>query len=136
MKTRRWARPVVLRYWLFQVPGTALLAIVLLVLRGWLNIPLWLIGVIIGLSIIKDVLLFPLVRHAYDVSDAGPALINAMGTAVEPLSPKGYVRVQGELWRAELVQGTRPIETGGTVRVRGIRGMTLLVEPADGKEDE
>ena len=131
MKTRRWARPVVLRYWLFQVPGTALLAIVLLVLRGWLNIPLWLIGVIIGLSIIKDVLLFPLVRHAYDVSDAGPALIGDSGKAVEPLSPRGYVRVQGELWRAELVQGTRPIATGGTVRVRGIRGMTLLVEPEE-----
>lgn len=53
------------------------------------------------------------------------ALIGATAEVVEPCAPIGYVRVQGELWRARCDDGAA---RGETVRIRGIEGLTLVVE--------
>jgi membrane-bound serine protease (ClpP class) len=56
----------------------------------------------------------------------GPdALIGTIGLAQEPLSPRGQILIHGELWFAE---SPTPVETGAPVRVRAVRGLTLLVE--------
>ena len=57
------------------------------------------------------------------------AVIGAEGRAEEDLAPTGYVRVKGELWRAELVSAHDTILAGHAVRVHEIRGLTLLVLP-------
>jgi membrane-bound serine protease (ClpP class) len=64
-------------------------------------------------------------------------LIGAEGrtkATIEPEEP-GYIDVRGELWRAS----TRvPLAAGESVRVTGVNGLTLIVEPsgASGREGE
>jgi membrane-bound serine protease (ClpP class) len=53
-------------------------------------------------------------------------LIDAVGIARTPLAPGGKVFVQGEYWDAV---ATRPVEAGARVRVTGIDGLRLTVEP-------
>lgn len=56
----------------------------------------------------------------------GPeALVGAIGIAQQEIAPKGQVLVHGELWLAE---SESPIAAGDRVRVRSVRGLTLLVE--------
>jgi membrane protein implicated in regulation of membrane protease activity len=38
------------------------------------------------------------------------------------------VRIGAELWRAELAPGSPAVESGALVRVREVRGLTLVVE--------
>lgn len=54
-------------------------------------------------------------------------LLGASAVVVTPLTPVGQVRIQGELWRARCE--TQAV-AGERVRVRGIDGLTLLVERA------
>ena len=54
------------------------------------------------------------------------AMQNMTGVAVTALSPTGQVLVRGEYWNA--VSGT-PVAPGTSVRVIGILGLTLTVEP-------
>jgi membrane-bound serine protease (ClpP class) len=56
----------------------------------------------------------------------GPlALLGATGVAQQPIAPSGQILVHGELWQAE---SNVPISPGDPVRVRAVRGLTLLVE--------
>jgi membrane protein implicated in regulation of membrane protease activity len=55
------------------------------------------------------------------------ALIGASAEVVTPCRPLGTVRVAGELWRARCEAGA---DRGASVRVRGLDGLTLVVEPA------
>ncbi len=50
--------------------------------------------------------------------------IGSRGRAATPISPTGYVRVNGELWRASSNAG---IDAGEEISVVGIEGMMLLV---------
>jgi membrane-bound ClpP family serine protease len=87
--------------------------------------------------VLKDAILFPFVWRAYDWDRSGRAdsMDGLRGRAVEPLAPSGYVRVRGELWRAEVSGGRLPVEAGQTVLIRGSRGLTLLVEADLGEEN-
>ena len=61
------------------------------------------------------------------------ALIGQEGIVVETIDPvanTGRIRVQSDEWRARAEQ---VIEVGSKVRVVGISGTTLLVEPGGGK---
>jgi membrane-bound serine protease (ClpP class) len=53
-------------------------------------------------------------------------MIGASADVVSPCRPRGYVRIEGELWRARCEQGAEP---GDHVRIVGREGLTLLVEP-------
>jgi membrane-bound serine protease (ClpP class) len=55
------------------------------------------------------------------------ALIGAEATVAEPCRPKGQVRVNGELWEARCEPGA---DRGETVRIVGLDGLVLVVEPA------
>jgi membrane-bound serine protease (ClpP class) len=46
-----------------------------------------------------------------------------------PLDPRGRVFVQGEVWKAEVSDGKTSISVGEKVRVTGVEGLTLFVEP-------
>lgn len=57
----------------------------------------------------------------------GPeALLGMRADVVRPCSPVGVVRVRGELWNA---RASSPVESGQTVIVAGVDGLTLHVEP-------
>jgi membrane-bound ClpP family serine protease len=112
------------------------LALILMLVHRWIELPQWLLWGGIALWIAKDVILFPFVWRAYDRkrSKESDSMIGAQGIAEDRLAPSGYVRVRGELWQAEAVAGSSPIERGVGVSVRGMRGLTLLVKPDNGKE--
>lgn len=130
---RGWSARVVMKYTLLQVPDMALLILILLLIRRWVDIPPWVIWGLIALWVFKDIALFPFVWRAYDQSRPGDpgSMIGLRGTAKDRLAPSGYVHVRGELWQAEIMEGGSPIEKGDSVRVMGIRGLTLLVQPKE-----
>jgi membrane protein implicated in regulation of membrane protease activity len=101
--------------------------------RSWVGLPDWAAAGIIALWVLKDVVLFPFVRIAYQPGSEGGStrLLGARGTAQDTLQPSGYVRISAELWRAELRPGSQPVEPGDRVRVLSVHGLTLLVEPDD-----
>ncbi len=53
------------------------------------------------------------------------ALVGVIAVVEEPCRPDGRVRLHGELWSARCEEGA---DAGERVRVRGIDGLTLLVE--------
>ncbi|HEY8517546.1 MAG TPA: nodulation protein NfeD [Candidatus Binatia bacterium] len=54
------------------------------------------------------------------------ALLGEIGEARSALAPRGTVMVQGEIWQAV---ASVPLERGARVRVTGVDGLTLRVEP-------
>ena len=57
------------------------------------------------------------------------AMIGMQAEVVSPLHPVGQVHVNGELWEARSTAGA---DVGDTVVVRGMEGLTLVVEPVMG----
>jgi membrane-bound ClpP family serine protease len=135
MNEQGWSARVVVSYILDRVQPLTLLVLILTLVRGWVDIPLWLVWGVAALWVVKDVALFPFVWRAYD-SDrlvGANSIVGARGIAKDRLAPSGYVWVRGELWRAEVMGDGRPIDKGEGVRVQGIRGFRLLVQ-ANSKE--
>jgi membrane protein implicated in regulation of membrane protease activity len=122
----------VLRYALFQIPGLAVLGVLLLVANRLNILPPWAAWCIFALWILKDLLLFPLLWRSYSTSPAGlkNTLAGQEGHVRDRLDPRGRILVHGVLWQAEVVEGRAPAEAGSVVVVREMRGLTLVVEPA------
>ena len=78
--------------------------------------------------------LYPLLRTAYETSDTSPIerLVGAQGKTVETLAPLGYVRIAGELWRAETDTGSVAADT--LVDVIGANGLVLQVRESVNKQ--
>lgn len=118
------------RYTLFQIPDLILLALALVVAVRWWGLPVTAAWLLFGLWVLKDVVLYPVMRVAYRTDGHADArLIEANGVAREPLDPRGYVLVGSELWSAEVPAERAPVPAGAAVRVLAVRGLTLLVEP-------
>jgi membrane protein implicated in regulation of membrane protease activity len=117
------------RYLLLQAPGWITVAAALAVL-GWLaSLPAWIVPVGVAAVIVKDLAMYRIVRHTLD--PPGTRLLGARGRAVERLAPVGYVRVDGELWRAETTGAE--IAAGAEIVVRELNGLTLRVEATEGR---
>jgi len=56
------------------------------------------------------------------------AMVGIVGEALETFSGRGRVRVQGEEWQASTLQ---PVTRGQPIRVIGVDGLLLKVEPTD-----
>ncbi|MFV1991177.1 MAG: NfeD family protein, partial [Acidimicrobiales bacterium] len=73
-----------------------------------------------------------LVRSRFSTTTIGREwMIGEMGEAISDVSPSGMVRVQDALWKATTNRAT-PISTGEAVRVVGIDGVFLEIEPETG----
>ena len=118
------------RYVLFQAPGWVLAVIAVMMLRQWTDVSLWAATALVAVWVVKDFLLFPFLRSAYeqDTRMGAERLIGERGVAVERLESVGYIRVHGELWRAEQLPPGEPIPEGARVTVHAARGFTLLVQ--------
>jgi membrane protein implicated in regulation of membrane protease activity len=126
----RFLRSSLGRYALFQLPeliiGAAVLAVlvhedVLTTRWGWLLFALW---------VLKEIVLFPFLRTAYEPSDPSPAskMIGKAAVVIARLDLQGTVRVGPELWGARLSPGSDPVEAGVEVCVKAVEGLTLHVE--------
>ena len=60
---------------------------------------------------------------------ATPALVGKIATARTELTPKGYVFIQGERWKAESESG--PLPAGTKVRILEVKGVTVRVRKED-----
>jgi membrane protein implicated in regulation of membrane protease activity len=98
----------------------------------WLGLEGWIAVAAFAVWFVKDAVLFPFVRQAYEVEPRPPAaeLLGAAGVAQDALAPEGFVRVGPELWRARLAASEAPIAAGEAVRVVGVEGLTLRVRRA------
>lgn len=134
MDKRAWSGRILLRYTLMQIPGTVLLIVALYLIRRWVELPAWLLWGIVGLWIAKDIILYPRVWRAYDSSRAASRVYSMegdIGIAQEPLSPRGYIRIRGELWNAILVSPHKHVEKGARVRIIRRKGLEVQVEPVE-----
>ena len=131
MLSKEAKRRIVLRYALYQIPDVAIFVLILFVLHQWVGLSLGLFIGLVSLWMVKYVFVFSFVWRAYDKPRPGDvtSLIGTEGIAEEHLDPSGYIRVHGELWRAEVIGKTIPIEKGQTVRIERACGLTLLVKP-------
>lgn len=134
MERSAWSPRLIWRYTLLQLPAIILLIAVLILVEQWIDLPGWLSWGVVVLWIIKDIVLFPFTWRAYDWDSAfgnEHSMIGRRGIAKEKLSPVGFVQIGNELWQAELGPDCPPVDQGSVVRVRAVRGLTLLVEPLD-----
>jgi membrane protein implicated in regulation of membrane protease activity len=133
MNERKWSARVLVKYTILQIPGLAVLAMIMQLVLRWFELPVWLFWCSVFVWVAKDVILYPFVWRAYDQQhkQEADAMIGACCVAKERMAPSGYVLVRGEFWKAELMAGSRFVEKGERVRVRETRGLTLVVEPWD-----
>lgn len=107
-----------------------------IVIAGVLVFVLWLIGVrfspvtiviiamvTIGAGVIMHKAIIP-TFHKKQITGA-EGLIGMEGEVVESLSPKGTVRIECELWKAQSIEGEIP--AGGEVEVIEVNGLKLKV---------
>ena len=60
------------------------------------------------------------------------AIIGKEGIVIEDLNPEGYIRIDGEIWKAVSIKG-EVIKRGERVKVVSIKDLTLYVEKIAGK---
>lgn len=137
MKRVSWSSRIVLRYALFQIPSLVLLAGILWVIRQLIELPRWFFWGFMLFWVSKDAILFPFVWRAYDRRQERSLqnMIGKIGIAKERIDPSGYIFIHGELWKAEVVEGSPPIEEGERVRVEGTRGRILLVRKENSESE-
>jgi membrane protein implicated in regulation of membrane protease activity len=130
------ARLLVLgKYLLFQLPGWAAVGAGAFAAHRWLGLSEALAAGAVAAWMLKDAVLFPFVRNAYEVEPRRPGaqLEGQVAVAEDDLAPRGTVRLGAELWRARLAPGSPTVARGGRVRVEGVEGLSLRVraEPDD-----
>lgn len=99
-------------------------------LRGVFDVPLTLAIGAVAAYVIKDLALYPALRVVFRPA-ARTQPIGKRGEVVETLAPSGYIRVDGELWKATAPASVAPLPAGGPVVVRAADGLTLLVDEVD-----
>jgi len=126
MKYRRYAVLTIITTLLEEA---ALVAVVLWLLpRVTINIPLWgLILMMIALGV-YNYINYRLSKKALVKKPRISLDIGSRGRTITPISPKGYVRVNGELWQAS---SSSTIDAGEEIAIVGIEGMTLLIRPIE-----
>ncbi|AEK73814.1 Nodulation efficiency protein D related protein (nefD) [Thermococcus sp. 4557] len=93
------------------------------------EIPLWAGLLVIAALLAKDFLIAPFVLGggANKKPEVGPErLIGRTALVVEDLSPEGVVKLDGELWKAECLNGTAGM--GEKVKIVSVMGTKVLVE--------
>lgn len=117
------------RYWLFQVPGWVILGALLIAAHESLGLSPLTAALVLGLWLVKDILLYPVLKphYVFKEREAHHALLGEKAVAQETLDPRGYVKLRGELWKAELVDDDSPVQRGESVVVKSVDGLTLKV---------
>lgn len=136
MNKNKWSIQIIIRYTLLQIPVIAVLVVLLILSYDSKAISTQIIWIILLIWLVKDIILYPFVWRAYDpeYQKHDNPLIGQTGIAQENLNPSGYIKLNGELWRAKAIGENETIAKGEGIIVREVRGLTLLVasdEPHD-----
>ncbi len=91
------------------------------------NIPLLVLTVAIVAAVFLFILQKVITARRQPYQAGEETMIGSIGTVREPLSPSGMVFVDGALWQATSARSAVP--TGAQVRVIGVDGLHLTVEP-------
>lgn len=110
-------------------PGWTVAVLVTVALHRLADIAAWAAVVVVLAWIGTDLAMFYRLRRYYTPEPAARRIVEETGTAVSPLSPRGFVRVHGELWQATVAEPHQIIPEGAGIRVCDIDGLHLLVEP-------
>jgi len=113
--------------------GAVVAAIVLWLLPLWgINIPIWGLILIVIAFLIYEVVTFRLGRKALQRKPViwSKAIVGCSGKATTSLTPKGYVQINGELWRA--VSNDTNINEGDDIVVVELNRLTVRVVPFSG----
>jgi membrane-bound serine protease (ClpP class) len=95
---------------------------------SWLT----LVAVVAGVALFMVAGMPAMVRARFSTPTIGrESMVGELGSALAAVDPEGTVEVKGAPWRARTNRAT-PIEKGETVRVVGIDGLLLEVEPESG----
>ena len=117
--------------------GAILSLVILWLLPLWgINIPAWGLILIVVTFLIYEIVTFRLGRRALERKPAiwSEAIVGCCGKATTPLNPKGYVQVQGELWRA--LSSDTNINEGDEIVVVEMNRLTLRVALLSGTRME
>ena len=122
-------RKIIIRYSLFQIPSLLIVTLLVFTVNHWYILDNAIIVMIILFWILKDILIFPFVWKAYSHKDRDKSktILNQHGVAVDTINPKGFVKINGEIWQAELVELNDPINQGQPIEVVEIDGLKLKV---------
>lgn len=94
--------------------------------------PIVLVTVVGGTALLMVAGLPAMLRSRFSTPTIGrESMVGEVGAAVEDVDPDGTVEVRGATWRARTNRAT-PIGSGEAVRVVGIDGLLLEVEPEAG----
>lgn len=115
------------KYLLWQLPSWLLVSAGLAWLRLVFDLPLGLVIGAIAAYVVKDLALYPTMRIIFRPPTRTQP-IGKRGEVVETLAPTGYIRVDGELWKATASASGAPLPAGRHVVVRAAEGLTLLVD--------
>ena len=119
------------RYWLLQVPGWVVLTGLLVAANFWLGLSPLSAVIVLAFWLLKDAMLYPILKphYVFRERDAHQSLLRQPAVAQEMLSPRGYVKLRGELWVAELAEKGATVPAGESVIVESVDGLTLRVRP-------
>jgi membrane protein implicated in regulation of membrane protease activity len=121
-----------IKYLLFQIPGWIIAAAVLTALVHWEFLTKGSAVLCFFGWLLKDLLLYPFFRRAYEPGVTGSArLVGSKGIAEGDLTPKGYIRVRGELWRAVASPADHVLRSGTEVEIIGAERMEVFVRALD-----
>jgi membrane-bound serine protease (ClpP class) len=102
--------------------------------------PLVIFGFAVAVGLVAAFILQYILRVRFGRLAVPPkGLVGESATVIEPLGPKGRVRVLGENWSARLA---KPLPEGAAleperkVRVLKVDGLTLIVEPLEARVAE
>lgn len=117
------------RYWLLQVPAWGVIVALAAIGHRYFGLSLSWGASILILWIVKDWAIYPMLKKHYQFRSEDPvtALVGQGAVAQEELRPRGYVRLRGELWLAELAGNSAAVGPGDDVIVEAIDGLTLRV---------
>lgn len=113
--------------------GALVAAVLWLLPRLGITVPLW--GLIIMMVALGThaCVSYWLGRKALARQSVVPPGVGTRGRATTLIAPTGYVRVDGELWRAS---SSRSIDAGEEIAVTGRERMTLLIRPVEKAHSE
>lgn len=91
---------------------------------------------IILLWILKDLILFPFVWKSYRPNHESnhKSMVKKRGVAISDFQDSGLVRIDGELWQAELHNPDETISKDDPVEVKDMQGLKLKVSKQTAKQ--
>ncbi len=98
-------------------------------LRGLHMEPYVMLVIVVGVVVLAAVITgIWLVTRAWPASTGAEGMVGKQAVTVDSFDRTGKILLEGEYWRA---RADRHIDAGTTVVVKGVKGLILLVEPAE-----